>query len=579
MTSTDTLAQTQTSSDPHPYSTRSRQYALDVTEGREVSGRLEKLSCERFLRDLQRQKDPRFRFKYDVALAERVCTFAESLVHVKGPLAGQNFYIEPFEAFFLCNVFGWVDAKTRLRRFRRFYMEVARGNGKSFLLSVVALYMLGLDGESGAEIYSAATTRDQAKIVFLVAKEMVRRCPEMTSEFGITRHANAITHAESGSSFTALTAEDSTLDGLNVHFAAVDELHAHRTRGVYDVLETAISKRDQPILGVITTAGADRNGVCYEVRTDLVKILQGEYQDDSFFGVIYTMDEGDEWRDESIWRKANPNLGVSVNTESLRDLARKAERTPAAQNSFKTKHLNIWVGANAALFDTEAWMKAADPTLKIEDFEGQPCIMGLDLATKDDIASRCTVFWDNDEDTGAPRLTVFWKNYIPEIALSDGRNDRYEGWAVQDAVVPTPGNTIDFRKIEQDILDDCRKYDVNPVALDPWQATQMGQRLMENGIEVAEVRAIVSNFTEPTKTLGALILEGRIRHNGDPCAAWSLANVVGHYDLKGNVFPQKERAENKIDPIIALVIALSVWIRKVDPWAYSRTFDEGVMFL
>lgn len=501
--------------------------------------------------------------------------------HVQGPKAnkGEKFKPEPWQCFYFTTLMGWKKSGTNIRRFSRAYKEVPRGSGKSFESGAFGCVMAFADGETGSEVYSAATTRDQAKIVWKAARRMLVKSPELAEAMGVEVNAHNLYQPSTGSVFIALSAEDKNLDGLNVYLAIIDELHAHPTRGVYDVLETAISKRDQAMLFVITTAGNDRTGICYEIRSDLVRVLEGTATDESLFGAIWSIDEGDDWRAESSWIKANPNWGVSVNPEFIRGLAKKAERIPAAQAAFKTKHLNVWVGANAALFDGDAWTKCADTTLTRDQFVGETCISGLDLATKDDLASRCDLFWKFD-DAGVSHLYPFWRHYVPEDKCADGSNDRYPGWMGEGWITATPGDTIDMAAIEGDVLVDSSRFELSPLAFDPWQSAYLAQRLTEQGATMLEVRPTVANFSEATKTLGALIKEGRIHHNGDPVAAWALGNVVGHYDAKENVYPRKEKPENKIDPMIALIMAISVWIRRNDPWAYSRNLaDDGLLFL
>jgi phage terminase large subunit-like protein len=354
---------------------------------------LTKLACKRFLNDCKKSKKKDFPFELIEETASKFCRVIELLPHVKGkPWAGTKIKLEPWQIFIVVNVFGWLHKKTGLRRFRTVYVEVPRKNAKSTLTSTVALCMLAIDGEPGAEIYSAATTRDQAKIVFEDAQNMTRRTPGFRKKFGIEVGARAITILESGSKFMALSAEGSTLDGLNVHFGGIDELHAHKTRSVFDVIETATGARTQPLLWLITTAGSNQAGICYEQRTYVTKILEGAFEDDTYFGVIYTIDKTDDWTDPAVWEKANPNYGISVIPDDIARLAKKAEKLPSAQNNFLTKRLNVWVNANEAWMNMREWDKCADPTLNIEDFKGEHCFVGVDLASKIDIAVMMFLF-------------------------------------------------------------------------------------------------------------------------------------------------------------------------------------------
>jgi phage terminase large subunit-like protein len=358
----------------------------------------------------------------------------------------------------------------------------------------------------------------------------------------------------SGSKFEALSAEGSTLDGLNIHFGCVDELHAHKTRTVYDVVETGTGKRDNSLLWVITTAGSNRAGICYEVRTFVTKLLDGVFEDDSQFGIIYGLDDGDDWTAESALIKANPNWDISVKPEVLLPLQAKAMQLPSAVNNFKTKHLNEWVNADTAWMDMRAWDACADSTLDIEAFIGQPCWIGLDLASKTDIAALVLVF---PHPEIADAYAVFGKYYLPEDTVSSAGNSQYDGWMRTGRLTVTPGNVIDFGWIEADLLEMASRFEVQAVAFDPFQATQLSTRMLSEGLPMIEVRPTVLNFSEPMKTLEALVLQKKLAHDSDPVLTWMASNVVAHLDVKDNIYPRKERAENKIDGIVALIMALS----------------------
>ena len=493
-------------------------------------------------------------YLFDEEEAGEWCEFAEELPHIKGPLAGQNIRLEGWQCFILTTVFGWRKRSTGTRRFRRVYIEVPRGNAKSTLSSGVGLKAAFADGEGGAEVYSAATTRDQARIVFKDAQAMARRRPELCRELGVEVLAHDIVQSSTASKFTALASDSNSLDGLNIHFAAVDELHAHKTREVYDVLETGTGKRPQSMLWSITTAGSDRAGICYELRTYTTKVLSGVIEDESHFGIIYTIDDGDDWTDETSWRKANPNWGVSVQPDVVAQLAAKAMQMPAAQANFKTKHLDVWVNADQAWMDMRAWDRCADPELTLDQFAGETCYVGLDLASKTDIAARVVVFPKVID--GQAHYYLFGRYFLPEQAIDDGRNSQYRGWATQDLVTVTPGDVLDFQAVEDDVLAISSAHQVAEVAYDPWQATQLAQRLQANGATTVEFRNTVGNFSAPMKELDALARSGRLHHNGDPVLTWMVSNVVCHTDAKENIYPRKERPENKIDGVIAAITAL-----------------------
>jgi phage terminase large subunit-like protein len=350
-----------------------RAYAAEVVAGVIPACKWVKLACERQLRDLKRQGAKDFPYRFDEDRGGRICRFIERLKHIKGPLAGREIHLEPWQCFILTTVWGWVcvgGGRDKCRRFRRAYCEMPRGNAKSTLSSGVGLYMLSADGEGGAECYSAATTRAQAAIVFRDAQHMARKSKDLMDVLGVSVAAHNIHVLKTASKFEALSAEGNTLDGLNIHFGCIDELHAHRDRAVFDALETGTGKRQQSLLWCITTAGTNRSGICYEQRSYLTKVLESVAEDESTFGIIYTIDEGDVWYSEEAFAKANPNWRISVMPEVIGQLAAKAMQMPAAQNNFRTKHLCVWENADAAWMDMAAWAKCADPTLDLADFAG-----------------------------------------------------------------------------------------------------------------------------------------------------------------------------------------------------------------
>lgn len=530
------------------YTERAVQYAQRVTVGEIVACKLTRLACERFLNDLKRDD---WKWRFDDALASRACTFVEHLPHIKGQWARQRLKItlEDWQVFIIANIFGWVDRDTGLRRFLTVYLEVARKNAKSTLAAGIGLYMLAADGEPGAEVYSAATTGDQARIVFEVARQMVLREPDFVHG-GIDPQRHGLYMPDDARKFEPLNAEGSTLDGLNPHCTIIDELHAHKRRDVYDVLDTARGARDQSLLASITTAGSDRAGICYEQRTYVVKVLEGVFEDDRYFGVIYTLDDTDDWTDPAVWPKANPNYGVSVLAEDFERSAREAMNKLAAQNNFLTKRLNVWVNADSAWMDMRAWDRCANPALRLDDFEGEECIASFDLASKVDIAAKILLFRRES------KYYAFGSYYLPEQAVEDGRNSQYSGWARMGRLTVTDGNVIDYERLESDLKEDASRFQLVDVPYDPFQAMQFSQRMQAEGMPMVEMRPTVLNFSEPMKELEKLVLEGNFEHDGDPVLTWMVSNVVCHRDQKDNIYPRKEREENKIDGVVALIMAL-----------------------
>ena len=552
------------------YSEIAAHYANDVLSGKIPACKQVKEACQRQQDDLE---SPPEGFFFDLTKAERICKFAELMPHIKGQWAGKPITLEPWQVFILTTVFGWVDADGN-RRFKTAYIEVPRKNAKSTLSSAVALYCLAADGEGGAEVYSAATTRDQARIVFQDAKRMAEKAPGLQSRFGVKTSAHAVYVEDTASTMKALSRDQGgNLDGLNVHCGIIDELHAHKTRDVFDVIETATGARTQPLLWLITTAGFNRTGICYEQRAYVSKILNGSVNDPEYFGIIYTIDEDDDWATPEAWAKANPNWGVSVNPQDIERKARKAIEMASAQNNFLTKHLNCWVNADTAWMDMRAWDACADPTLDIADFEGLPCFGGLDLASKIDIASRIWLFERDD------KLYVFDRHYLPEETIENAANSQYQGWEIEGHLMATPGNVIDLDEIERDILDDVSRYQINELGYDPFQATQLSSHLAAEGVPVVEVRPTVLNFSEPMKELEALVLSGKLKHNGSPVLTWMVSNVVCHLDKKDNIYPNKEFPENKIDGVVALIMALNRWMAASDDGGAFEDFLSDPIIL
>ncbi|CAM5220376.1 hypothetical protein CDEF62S_00636 [Castellaniella defragrans] len=542
------------------YTEIARRYAQSVVAGEIDACGWVKKACARQLADLDRFKGKATAYRFNPLLtdaagrkyrpADNLCAFVELLPHIKGPLAGTPIRLEPWQIFVLTTIFGWVD-KSGHRRYRRVYIEVPRGNAKSTLSSAVGLYMLTADGEGGAECYSLATTRDQARIVFGDAQAMARKSAGFRARYGVTVGAHNIHVLASASKFEALSAEGSTLDGLNIHFGCIDELHAHKTRTVYDVVETGTGKRDNSLLWVITTAGSDRAGICFEIHSFVTKVLDGVIEDDSQFGIIYGLDDGDDWGLEDSLVKANPNWGISVRPEVILPLQAKALQLPSATNNFRTKHCNDWVSVDTAWMDIRAWERCAEPTLTLDVFAGKPCWIGIDLASKVDIASMAVLFEHGE------KVAVFVRHFLPEETVYSAANSQYQGWMNAGRLLATPGNVTDFGFIEAELLDWSSRFEVKAVAFDPFQATQFSTRMMAEGLPMIEVRPTVLNFSEPMKLLKAQVLQGKLAFDGDPVLTWMVSNVVCHRDAKDNIYPRKERPENKIDGVVAVLMALN----------------------
>lgn len=485
--------------------------------------------------------------------------FFEALPHIKGSrFAGQRLILADWQCFIITTVFGWLNEYGK-RRFRTAYEEIPRKNGKSTISAPVGIFCLAADGEPGAEVYSAATTRDQAKIVWGDARLMVRKCADLRQMLGVETSAHTIYVQDSASVFKPLSRDQQgNLDGLNVHCAIIDELHGHKDRSIWDVIETATGSREQPLVWAITTAGFNKAGICYEQRIYVTKILDNVIEDETYFGIIYTIDKDDDYFCEATWRKANPNYGVSVMPDDLERKAQKAKQMPSAQNNFLTKHLNVWVNAGSPWMNMVAWNACCDDSMQIEDFEAEDCIIACDLATKTDIAAKIRLF--QREIDGKAHFYVFPQFFVPMEAIEESRNAAYEGWEREGYLTATPGNATDFKVIEDSIREDADGFNLEDAVFDPWQAAHIIQNLTDDGLNASEYRQTVQNMSYPMKELEALVLEKRLHHDGNPVLTWMLSNVIAHTDAKDNIYPRKEKPENKIDGAVGLIMAIGRYV-------------------
>ena len=544
-----------------------KQYIKDILSGKIVACKWVRLFCQRHVQDLE--KAHRRGLHFDEEAAGDILGFFDFLRHSKGEWAGQPFILAPWEQAFLWVLFGW-KKKSGLRRFRTAYLEIARKNGKSTMAAGVALYLLDGDQEGGAEVYSAATKRDQAKIVHSEAARMVRSSPPLRSF--ITVHRDNIHVVDTNSKFEPLSSDFNSLDGLNIHGAIVDEVHAHKTRDLWDVLDTATGARRQPLIFGITTAGVSRHSICRELHDYTEKILDGSLKDDSFCGVVYTLDDGDDWMDERVWIKANPNLGESVKLDDLRDKARKAKETPAALNSFLRLHMNVWTQAETRWLDPDMWA-ACNGRTDIEILRNEPCYAGLDLSSTTDISVLVLKF----PRTGDV-LSWFW---IPEDEMEKReRRDRvpFSSWVRMGFLEATPGNVIDYEYIKERIRAVAKEFrGLKEIGYDPWNATQIGIQLEEEGFAVVPVRQGYQTLSPAAKELEREYLSGELKHGDNPVLKWMASNVVLSVDPAENIKPDKSRSSERIDGIVALCIAIARQVAGEDDTSVYET--RGLMVI
>lgn len=528
---------------------RVTKYAKEVVAGNIPANELVILACKRHLNDLKKSKTKAFPYKFDVDLANRYLDFFNLLKHSKGELAGQPIHLELWQCFRIGSVFGWVHKETGLRRFFEAYHQVPRKNGKSTEAAGVGVELLTIDGEQGAEVYSAATKKDQARIIFDEAKRMVNASSHIKRHINI--YQTNMSMPMSNSKFEPLSSDANSLDGLNIHGGIIDELHAHKTRDVYDVLVTATGARKQPLIWIVTTAGFNTNGICYEKYEYSVKVLKGVIEDDRFFCYIAQADENDDPFDENTWIKANPNIGVSCSLEDLRTKAKQAKEIPAALTNFMVKHLNMWVNAETAWMNMQKYKECeeANSDFDISQLEGERCFCGVDLSATTDITSVNLEFPLHDG-------RYAWINhcFLPEDGiLEKERRDKvpYTAWAREGYITLTPGPTIDYEWIQSYIMEMSKKYQIQEIDYDPWNSTQFANNLMNEGFECVEIRQGFKTLSEPIKDVEKLILEKRLITFNNPVLRFAISNAVPSLDPAGNIKLDKSKASKRIDPIIA----------------------------
>lgn len=529
-------------------------YARDVAKGKIVAGKLLRAACRRHLDDLKRWSGPRSPYYFDSWHVVDVCGFVELLPHVEGQWESPTIVLEPAQVWVLACVFGWRRREDGGRRFTDVYWEVARKNAKSTLSSALALYCLTCEGEQGPQIKCAATTGGQARIVFDVARKMVDRTPDLREAFGVESFANAIVSESVMGSIQPINAKASTQDGLNPHLAILDELHAHKTRDLYDVLKSARGARKNPLTWVITTAGYNLEGVCYEQRTLAVKVLEGVIEADHLFAAIYTIDEDDDPLDEACWPKANPLWRV-MNQAEMRRYAQDARHSADQLQEFMTKRLNVWSGSKAAWLNLDKWKRCAG-VVDVAELEGEPCWGGLDLAATTDIAAFVLAFPRPDG-----QVKVVARMYLPEATVAprtERGNVPYQRWARDGWLTVTPGDVIDYDYIERDIREAMERFDVRGIAYDPWNAYQLTNHLMEDGAPLVEFRQGPKSYAPAMRTFERAVYSGRLEHGDNPVLTWMASNLVVRRDANDNLAPDKRNSAEKIDGIVALIMALGV---------------------
>ena len=533
-------------------------YANGVLGGDILACKYVKLACQRFLDDLRKD----WRYYFDIDAADKAVRFMEKLRHVRGPMSGKRFKMQPWQHFIECNLFGWKDKETGFRRFRTVYEEIPRKQGKSIRVAARGMCIFCLENKTdrGMECISGAGTEKQAWHVFWNIREWARTTPEIRNKFGIEVNAKSLIIMETGSKFEPVVGNLG--DGGNYTFAAIDEYHEHPDDNLYDCIQTGQGARSQPMLCAITTAGSNLSGPCYEHRDDVIRMLEGSVQDETLFGIIYTIDEGDQWDDEAALVKANPNYGISIDAEGLKQELQKARRSASKQNTFRTKHLCEWLGAKTSYMNMVSWQRQKKE-MSIMDFRGEACHVAVDLAEQIDASSVVAMFKRGDQ------YYVFAEHFVPEAAFE--WNNKYKNFHLGGHINVTDGNAQDYGEIRQHIDWLASNFTISAIQFDPWQANQMMQSLMDTGLTVYKFAQGFSYYSDPMKTVETAVLDGNLFHNGDPVLTWMVGNTAAKTNEDQHMRPVKGNPNSplcKIDGCVAMIMCMKGYLDDDTPQSY-----------
>ena len=501
--------------------------------------------------------------------ADHAVKFIANLNHTKGKWAGNNFKLEGWQENIVRDVFGTMNGDKR--QYRTAYVEIPRKNGKTTWAAAMALYMLFVESQYDheSEIYSAAADREQASLVFNQAASMIRAHPVLSKKCKIIDSQKRIVNHKTNSFYRAIPAEAAGAHGYNASCIIVDELHTQPNRDLVDTLITSQGAREQPLTLFLTTAGYDQNSICWEYHEYARQVNEGVIDDPSFYGVIYSADDGDDWESEEVWKKANPNYGISINEDFLAQEARRAKQVPAYQNTFKRLYLNVWTAQEERWLDIDAW-DASGGDVDYSELKGRECYAGLDLSSTTDITALVLVF---PSDEGYDVLPYFW---IPGDNMKDRiTRDRvpYDSWARQNLIETTEGNVIHYGAIREKINELNKIFNIRDIAYDRWGASKLVQDLQDDGHNIVPMGQGYASMNAPTHELLKLVLEKKLNHGGHPVLRWMADNVTVKQDPAGNIKPVKpdrRKTGKRIDGIVALIMAIDRAIRHEGPSVYSR---------
>ena len=501
------------------------------------------------------------KYYYDPVAGQVAVDFIEGYItHVKGELGGKPFLLLNWEKEFVSNLFGWKVRGTGLRRYREAFVFCARKNGKSPLGAAIALYLLIIDNEPGAELISIAADREQARAIFDTARFMVKQNPKLNEL--VNAYHNAILLKDGASVYKVVSSDVGGKHGGNLHAALFDELHTQKDRELYDVIQTSFGARRQPLLISFSTAGYDRESICYEVYETARQVSEGLIQRDWFYPVIYQVEPEDDWTSEEVWKKANPSLGHTIKIDYLRQEFQKALSSPAYQNTFKRLYLNMWTSQETRWIDMAAWDACGKVEINSELLQGSVAYGGLDLASVSDIAA---FVLDIPNEPGEEECHTWLPTFfVPEARINDpGFKDRdiYQTWVAQGYMIATPGNVIDYDYIINEIERLGELYNIKEIAFDRWGATQISQTLTKMGFTLVGFGQGFVSMSPPTKEVERLVLQGKIRHGNNPVMRWMMDNVMIVTDAAGNIKPDKKKSRQKIDGVVAAVMATDRAVR------------------
>jgi len=572
---------------------RVEEYCTAVESGRRVTGRLERLAVERHIRDLV--DGPARGLRFNTHRAARAVWWAETRLNLADDRwAGQPLKLEPWQVFVVAMLFGWerlVDGKW-VRRFRKGYLSMARKNAKTVTMAVVALLMLLTGGAAtkgkrwapipGAELYSAATTRDQAGLCWTAAAKMAKRSPAVRSQLDIPARLvkttrPTIAYHEESSFFRALAADSDTLDGLNPYLAVVDELHAHKDGTLWDVLDSGMGARLDPLLIAITTAGAERDGICFEVETDSIKVLEGVYEDDSLFAFICRLDEGDKDTkgddpfDPAVWPKANPNLGISVTLDGLKLAAQQASQNPARLNEFLRKRMNLWTSGDTTWMPMPRWERAstdADGKLRTVDLEalrGRPCYAGVDLGASNDTTSVVAVWPLDDGDFAVYPWVWVPEDSVNAVYRSPRERELFKVWVRDGLVTATHGDQADYDVVWARLLELQERYGLVDAAFDRWSAASLFGKCEQLGIQAFPFGQGYASMNPAMRFAETIIGHRKLIHGGHPVLRWMISNTATKTNPVGDIKPDKSKRTRRIDATVAMLMALGRASESVSP--------------